>query len=593
MFLLRIISSAVGIDRCPTAAQSFNVTSTAKAAELATALNCSGGGSFDVLWEGSVFVQETLALTDGIEVTITGVGLDATADGNGATQLFTVVNSTLNLADIALQNGDGFSGDNTLSSNNGGAIWASGPNSVVSCSGTTSFISNSASNGGAVSVEDGAGASWSGNTSFSENNATFRGGAVDVFAGSSVSWSGQTRFTGNDAGNVGGALRSFRSFVTFAGDTTFADNTASTQGGALYAYDSEVSWVGVTSFKRSTATAGSDGGGTVDSYNSVLSWRGKTSFDGGTGGVSGALSAARSNVSWAGETRFCDNWAKISGGALSVSDSTNVSWTGETTFCNNRATGVFAGSGTGGAMHVADSNVSWDGTTTFTNNSAVSAGGAVYAQGNIVMIWGGDIVFEENIASTNGGAVALIGDMTLDIVPGAKNLSLNGNVASISGGAVYVSGMTYGLNITGANFNSNYALNGGGVYSVGSGTAYASNSSYTHNEFIDCTFHNNTASVSGGAMESAASRDDFVSTSFESNTARVGGGLRLAGTTLIEGCDFVGNGADEEGPAVSNVGTITLTDTAFASNSLICPDGEFLNYTVEVSSVYTRSCPIY
>lgn len=576
LFLIGVIRGTTGIVPCPSTAQSFDVTTTAEATELATALNCSGGGSFDVLWEGTVLVEETFALTDGIVVTIAGVGLGAIVDGNGITQLFTVANSTLNLADIGLANGH-----SSLAFKHGGAIWAAGVDSVVACSGTIAFSSNSAYKGGAVSIEDGAVGSWSGNMSFIGNTAQFSGGAVHAFTSSNLSWTGQTDFRRNDGGTAGGALHFLESAATFTGETTFAENFVTTTGGAVDAVGSNVSWAGVTSFQYST-TGGSDGGGTVHSFESVLSWRGKTSFAGGIGGMSGALAAYGSNVSWEGEISFCDNEAKLNGGALAILDSSFASWAGETLFCNNRVTnpGSYAVAGSGGALYVLDSAISWNGTTTFTNNSAES-GGAVLADGVVQMAWGGTSAFVENTASANGGAVSLGTEVSLDLESLGTNLSFTGNVADVAGGALFMSGTSSGITWQGARFISNSALNGGAVYSIASGTFVERNVDYP-TEYFDCTFHNNTAEASGGAIESAAGKDNFIDSTFEGNTAgELGGGLRLAGTTTLTGCDFVGNGAGEAGPAVANIGTVTVLDTSFSENSLICGNGDFLNYTVE------------
>ena len=201
-FLLRALGSAVSIDPCPATAQSFEVTTTEDARNLVTALKCSGGGSFDVLWQGTVIVDETIALTDGSVVTIAGVGSGSVVDGNGTTKLFTVANAKLNLADVTLENGYGYSGESIY----GGAIRAAGGEAVVSCSGTTAFNNNTAYGGGAVAIEFGAVGLWRGDTFFTGNTAHLTGGAVYSNEAQSLSWTGQTRFTRNVAEHTGGAL---------------------------------------------------------------------------------------------------------------------------------------------------------------------------------------------------------------------------------------------------------------------------------------------------------------------------------------------------------------------------------------------------
>lgn len=273
------------------------------------------------------------------------------------------------------------------------------------------------------------------------------------------------------------------------------------------------------------------------------------------------------------------------GGALLVGLSSRVSRTGQTYFRNNAVVGS-GGLGIGGAIYILDCSLSWNGTTVFANNSAAT-GGAVYPDIGTTITWGGTATFRDNAAGANGGAVALVDGVTVDIQAVGTELLLVGNIAGIAGGAVYQSSIKQGTSWKGATFMSNSALNGGAVYSVDSGAGTVDARSFP-NVYTNCLFQGNTAAVSGGAVDSAAGRDDFVNVSFRSYTVgKLGGALRMAGITSITRCAFVGNGAEEAGPAVSNVGTILLVDNSFANNNLLCAPGAFLNYTVEVSCVKT------
>lgn len=577
LLLLRGIRRSVSIEPCPSTAQDVNVTTTQEATDLARALNCSGAGEFRVLWEGEVYVNETIAVTGGSVLNVTGVGSGALADGGGTTQLFNVANSTLNLANISLENGDGYNGD--VSGSSGGAVWAGGVDSVVSCSGTTAFSNNIALNGGAVSMEDGAVGSFSGDTLFNGNAAnSVYGGAVMVATGASLSWSGHTNFTLNSAYVGGGALFSDGGDFSWSGETHFVLNSAGSYGGSVLSRFSNVSWSGVTSFENSTLLGGSESGGAVQVEDSVLTWQGNSSFIGGRGGVGGALHAARSDVTWTGETVFRDNSVDLRGGALSLEDSSTASWSGTTYFTNNSAE-----NGNGGAVYAGDnSSALWGGTTAFENNTASENGGAVYAGGDSSAIWGGATTFEGNTASQNGGAVSISGEMPLYREVEGATLSLGGNYAGTAGGAVHQSGTTKGLTWRGASFISNHALNGGAVYTVASGTAQEDSDSFP-SMYIDCIFQNNTAVASGGALESSAGKDTFLNTRFEGNTAgAIGGALRMAGTTDLTLCDFVANSANETGPAVASVGTTVVISSSFENNVLLCASGAFLNFTVEV-----------
>ena len=63
------------------------VDSTEGATDLATSLlNCSNG-EFAVEWVGEVVVEETILVTGGTSLNITGAGPGAIADGGNSTQL--------------------------------------------------------------------------------------------------------------------------------------------------------------------------------------------------------------------------------------------------------------------------------------------------------------------------------------------------------------------------------------------------------------------------------------------------------------------------------------------------------------------------
>ncbi|CAN0496731.1 unnamed protein product, partial [Scytosiphon promiscuus] len=83
-----------------------------------------------------------------------------------------------------------------------------------------------------------------------------------------------------------------------------------------------------------------------------------------------------------------------------------------------------------------------------------------------------------------------------------------------------------------------------------------------------CEYISNTATATGGAVESGAGLDIFSNTLFKGNRAGVGGALRLAGVASIDNCSFVENTSDDEqGPAVSNIGIISsISNATFAHN---------------------------
>lgn len=61
----------------------MNVTSTADAQDLSDALNCTGGGNFNVTWYGSVAITQTFEVADGISLNVTGSNRSSMALDDG------------------------------------------------------------------------------------------------------------------------------------------------------------------------------------------------------------------------------------------------------------------------------------------------------------------------------------------------------------------------------------------------------------------------------------------------------------------------------------------------------------------------------
>lgn len=136
---------------CPFGTVDFHVTTTADVPHLADLIDCSGEGSFNVTWYGTLPVDQTIEVSNHKNVTVTGLGFPTIYSGihdkgdvgeniSLATTfgLFSVVNgSTLSLNEVVLEGG---------SSEEGGAVAVHSSSSlyVVDCD----FTNNSASNGG-------------------------------------------------------------------------------------------------------------------------------------------------------------------------------------------------------------------------------------------------------------------------------------------------------------------------------------------------------------------------------------------------------------------------------------------------------------
>ena len=193
----------------------------------------------------------------------------------------------------------------------------------------------------------------------------------------------------------------------------------------------------------------------------------------------------------------------------------------------------------------------------------------------------GSTVFENNICEANGGALSLIGGVLIQLE--TTDIIFLGNRAAIAGGAIFMWGNHLGLYFIGMKFFSKFAPYGGGVYSTGSGNAlYGLDSEQRSNPvvFVGCSFVDNQAVATGGAIHSAAGQDLVINTTFSGNTASEGGALNLAGTTRLVNCSFVENISDEgRGPVVANNGYMNgISNCSFHSNAFSCQRGEFLGY---------------
>eukprot|EP00752_Nemacystus_decipiens_P009914 g8846.t1 len=499
----------------------------------------------------------------------------------------------------------------------GGGIMAVS-NSHISCAddATSIFSGNSAREyGGAISLTTGSSGALNGNSSFDSNRVTNNsysaGGAIYMF-GSAAAWNGLTSFTGNQAIDSGGAIYASFAVVWFDGDTSYAGNTGARFGGGLYlthstlswdgemelfnntatfvgggvvAFSSDVWWTGKTTVKANDAGRGNGTGGGFMLYDgSVLFWIGDTEFMDNTAHFGGAISLhSGSRASWnATSTIFHHNSADDAGGALLIIDSSEVSWSGDTEFSGNRAL-------SGGALYTYDgSSVGWTGNTKFSSNVASADGGAVGSSESTIVVTTNSIIeingsttFSNNTSGANGGALALLGGWTVHIA--TVDVVFDSNHAGVSGGAVFVSGTGYGPTFSNVSFVSNSAQAGGAVSMMASGNLKALNDVMPPNPttFDRCRFVDNTATATGGAIESASGTDAFVGSVFQGNTAGTSGGaLRLAGTASVDNCSFAENiSNDGGGAAVSNIGVILkIEGVSFKGNVFACPTAMFLDY---------------
>ena len=118
----------------------MEVASAADLESMSDAINCTGEGTFDVTWIGSLQLHQSIEISDNKQLTITGSSPvpETVIDGGNATNIISVSGgSTLNLVSLVLKGGN---------SDEGGAVAARDSSlvNVVGCS----ITNNNASLGG-------------------------------------------------------------------------------------------------------------------------------------------------------------------------------------------------------------------------------------------------------------------------------------------------------------------------------------------------------------------------------------------------------------------------------------------------------------
>lgn len=130
---------------CPVGVSDRTVSTTADASDLSNELNCSGPGHFAVNWSGEVSLTQTIAISNGKSVNISGHAGNAVIYGGSAVRLFEVNDgSTLELHGLSLVGGRG--GNEGSFAEYGGAVLVSNRSRLAAFS--CSFIGNSATSFG-------------------------------------------------------------------------------------------------------------------------------------------------------------------------------------------------------------------------------------------------------------------------------------------------------------------------------------------------------------------------------------------------------------------------------------------------------------
>jgi predicted outer membrane repeat protein len=195
---------------------------------------------------------------------------------------------------------------------------------------------------------------------------------------------------------------------------------------------------------------------------------------------------------------------------------------------------------------------------TINNNNARD----VYLDCNYTFELGSDDAFKEGVVinravTVHGNGYTLDGNNAARIFTVTNNNVVFKDIVFVNGNATGYGGAIFGIRaeFTAINctFNNNSAQMSDGAVSYGSAvnctfnsnTAIFSGGALGHGSAVNCTFNSNTAIYSGGAMmEGSAENCTFIS-----NTARDGGAI-YGVNYIATDCQFINNTASEYGGAI-------------------------------------------
>ncbi|QDV53622.1 choice-of-anchor Q domain-containing protein [Gimesia fumaroli] len=321
----------------------------------------------------------------------------------------------------------------------------------VDISGLT-FTNGTAATGGAIYSRETLSIS---DSVFSGNSATQAGGGIFNFSGDlSVVNSkliGNTTGTSEDDGS-GGAISHSSGMLTVDA-SEFTDNEAIGAGGAIYISSSVEARISHSTFSTNVANTG----GAISKGNGLLIVEDcdftENQAIAGTGGafyVTGGTTQINAS-------EFTENVSQTSGGAIHSLDGTLAVST--TTFLENRASGL------GGAVHIGLADVTIQ-ESTFTGNQG-NSGGAIGMQGygsSLVLV---SSTLNQNVATISGGALFNNGAISVTVL----NSTFSDNRAGFHGGAIYefVNTVVSVINSTIIN-NEATTFTGGGIFRQQGGT---------------------------------------------------------------------------------------------------------------------------
>ena len=527
---------------------------------------------------------------------------------------------------------------NAADNGGGGGIWSDDVLYIAS----TEVSGNRASGGAGLYSQDvTARARISDNTMFRGNTASNMGSGISNDGDLSMNGG---EVSGNSADwSAGGIFNRYLATMTLDG-VKVADNAANNDGGGGFYNEGTLSLTGAT---VSGNHANGDGGGilnngtlTVDSSNlfgnsgqgggalanlpdAVATVRNGTQVhDNSAGSGGGLFNYARLTVN---DSKVADNKAEYGGGLSN--------WGGELTLSASTVSGNSASASSGGIHNQGGGTVSiegasvitgntavwdggginnWDGRvtvrdSTVSNNSVPQSGGGInnlstgtlvlqaatlsgntasgneYSTGGGLANWGGQVAFTASTVSGNSaswaGAITTSGGtLTLDATV------VTGNTSSNDAGGIHISNGSEVMVQNGSEISDNHAAYGGGIANWGSTLT------------IDAsTVSGNSAEQSGGGVLNKDGGTTTIQNGslISGNSATYEGGLSNwdSSDLKVDASTISYNTASWNGGGIGNLGTLTVTGSAFFGNTAT-RNGDALRSSTGVpdATVVTGSC---
>jgi len=197
-----------------------------------------------------------------------------------------------------------------------------------------------------------------------------------------------------------------------------------------------------------------------------------------------------------------------------------------------------------GTLTISDSNIS--------GNSAGISGGAIFNDvGGTVQI--SNTTISQNTVVQQGGGIYNLGILEID-----TNSTISDNFAQVDGGGIYNDNGS-NLAITNTTISHNKAnFSGGGIYSQTNSVSEITSSTVMDN--LATTF------LGGGIFNDGSLTID--NTSFTGNLGYRGGGIAngFRGIAIVDNSELITNGANVDGGAVFNFGSLTVINCYIYNN---------------------------